>query len=57
MLTEFSPQLIERLQRYFLNRFKKQLTIEQANQYLHSYAELFGLFWDDEPPPDQSAPP
>lgn len=57
MLIDFSPQLIERLQRYFLNRFKKQLTIEQANQYLHSYAELFGLFWDNDPPPDQSAPP
>jgi hypothetical protein len=57
MLTDFSPQLIERLQRYFLNRFKKTLTSEQANQYLHSYAELFGLFWDDDPPPDQLSPP
>jgi len=57
MLTDFSPQLTERLQRYFLNRFKKQLTVEQANQYLHSYAELFGLFWDNDPPQDQSAPP
>jgi hypothetical protein len=56
MLTDFSPQLIERLQRYFLNRLKKTITVEQANQYLHSYAELFGLFWDNEPPPDRSAP-
>jgi len=57
MLIDFSPQLIERLQRYFLNRLKKTITVEQANQYLHSYAELFGLFWDDDPPPDQLASP
>jgi len=56
-MPSFSPQLIERLQRHFLNHFKQEITVDEANQYLHSFAELFGLFWDDDPPPDQSAPP
>lgn len=47
MLTEFSPQLIERIQQHFLQRYKQEITVDQANQYLHAYAELFGLFWDE----------
>lgn len=46
-MTTFSTQLIERLQRQFRNRYKQEITVEEASQYLGSFAELFGLFWDE----------
>lgn len=46
MPLKFSPQLIERLQRHFRERFDVEVSDEKAEEYLHSLAELFGLFTD-----------
>ena len=44
MPTNFSPQLIADYQKYFLKRFKKEISTSQANDYLHSLAGLFLLY-------------
>jgi hypothetical protein len=40
----FSPQLIERFTKHFRAKYGLELTTTQANEYLHSYSELFLVF-------------
>lgn len=40
----FSPQLIDRIQKRFLARHGLAITSTQAEEYLHSFADLFLLF-------------
>jgi len=38
---QYSQQLITDYQEYFLERFNKEISVSQANEYLHSMAGLF----------------
>lgn len=39
----YGPELILRLKNHFKNKYAKDLTDEEANQYLESYANLYLL--------------
>lgn len=38
---QYSKELQERLKQYFAQRYKTEITSEQADMYLDSFAELF----------------
>ena len=44
MPNTFSPQLIKDYQKYFLERFNKEISVSQTNDYLDSLAGLFLLY-------------
>jgi len=39
----YSPKLVLALQKYFKNKYDKNLTDEEAGQYLESYASIYLL--------------
>ncbi len=41
---QYSQQLIADYQKYFLERFNKEISVSQANEYLHSTTGLFLLY-------------
>ena len=42
-MTNFSPDLVKRIKKYFSDRNGVQLSDEEAEQYLESLAEFFGV--------------
>lgn len=44
MPQKFSQKLIDDFKSYWLNRFEKNISTEEADQYLNSLAELFLAF-------------
>ncbi len=42
-MTKFSPQLVQRMQKHFADKYGALLTDEQAEEYLDSWADLYLL--------------
>jgi hypothetical protein len=40
-MSQFPPQLIERLQKHFAAKFHKQLTSQEATEYLDSWGDFY----------------
>lgn len=40
-MNKFSPDLLQRIQRYFADKYGKVLTREEAEEYLDSFADFF----------------
>jgi len=51
MSAQFSYNLIHRIKQYFLNRFDRDITTEEAVVFLSSFADLFQVIFkkSDEP--------
>jgi len=43
-MSEFSSELVSRLQRYFKEKHNKDLSEEEAQEYLRAYADAFLAF-------------
>ncbi len=48
-MSKFSPELKERLIRYFAQKYEIKITAEQAEEYLNSFAELLLALSMDKP--------
>ena len=48
-MTQFSPQLIKRAQKYFADYHNVIISDEKANEYLNSFADFFRIVVEDSP--------